>query len=140
MRISDWSSDVCSSDLAFRKRDADGDLPVGQREFRAILVDLAKRRDADRLAESLGGDAKLRGEREARANDDLGTLKIALDARRADFLNLGHFGKQPVADIFELLRVVAAERRSEEHTSELQSLMRISYAVFCLKNKYLEKE
>src|SRR3546814_1842905 len=110
MRISDWSSDVCSSDLAFRKRDADGDLPVGQREFRAILVDLAKRRDADRLAESLGGDAKLRGEREARANDDLGTLKIALDARRADFLNLGHFGKQPVADIFERLRVVAAER------------------------------
>src|SRR3546814_15692450 len=75
-----------------------------------MLVELAKRREADRLAESLGGDAKLRGEREARANDDLGTLKIALDARRADFLNLGHFGKQPVADIFELLRVVAAER------------------------------
>src|SRR3546814_1412142 len=136
----------------------------------------------------------------SRANDDLGTLKSALDARRADFLNLGHFGKQPVADIFELLRVVAAGRdrdvpaapataamlrlevdasignrsqprraipfelgggelavlaqfqihcrcadidprqggldeRSEEHTSELQSLMRISYAVFCLKKK-----
>src|SRR3546814_15650043 len=35
---------------------------------------------------------------------------MALDARRADFLNLGHFGKQPVADIFQLLRVVAAER------------------------------
>src|SRR3546814_7812776 len=34
-------------------------------------------------------------------------------------------------DVFEL----AAERRSEEHTSELQSLMRISYAVFCLKKK-----
>src|SRR3546814_9648811 len=33
------------------------------------------------------------------------------------------------------LEIVADQRRSEEHTSELQSLMRISYAVFCLKNK-----
>ena len=37
-------------------------------------------------------------------------LKIALDTRRPDFLHAGHLGKQPVADIFELLRVVAAER------------------------------
>src|SRR3546814_5771024 len=35
----------------------------------------------------------------------------------------------------EYIRVLVAEMRSEEHTSELQSLMRISYAVFCLKNK-----
>src|SRR3546814_9187840 len=35
----------------------------------------------------------------------------------------------------ELLVIVPAEARSEEHTSELQSLMRISYAVFCLKKK-----
>src|SRR3546814_2649082 len=34
-----------------------------------------------------------------------------------------------------ILRVVYGEMRSEEHTSELQSLMRISYAVFCLKKK-----
>jgi hypothetical protein len=94
----------------FRKRDANGDLPVGQREFRAILVDLAQCRDADRLAERLRRHAELRREREARANDDLGALKIALDTRRPDFLHAGHLGKQPVADIFELLRVVAAER------------------------------
>src|SRR3546814_7397887 len=35
----------------------------------------------------------------------------------------------------EIARKAAAKRRSEEHTSELQSLMRISYAVFCLKKK-----
>src|SRR3546814_7506004 len=35
----------------------------------------------------------------------------------------------------ELARIACADRRSEEHTSELQSLMRISYAVFCLKKK-----
>src|SRR3546814_3309196 len=37
--------------------------------------------------------------------------------------------------MFAYLRPIIAERRSEEHTSELQSLMRISYAVFCLKKK-----
>src|SRR3546814_7402681 len=40
-----------------------------------------------------------------------------------------HFGGAPVVD-------VEGRRRSEEHTSELQSLMRISYAVFCLKQKH----
>src|SRR3546814_7186657 len=43
---------------------------------------------------------------------------------------------QPVdADRFQLLQPVRRDHRSEEHTSELQSLMRISYAVFCLKKK-----
>src|SRR3546814_4747801 len=36
--------------------------------------------------------------------------------------------------------VVAAQTRSEEHTSELQSLMRISYAVFCLKKKTIRSQ
>src|SRR3546814_3351396 len=42
-----------------------------------------------------------------------------------------------VATAYFVGLVVGALRRSEEHTSELQSLMRISYAVFCLKNKNL---
>src|SRR3546814_5534167 len=47
-------------------------------------------------------------------------------------------GKFPIADlnppmILKVLRDIEARGRSEEHTSELQSLMRISYAVFCLK-------
>src|SRR3546814_8213173 len=47
-------------------------------------------------------------------------------------------GVEPKADVIEKIEKVAGgQLRSEEHTSELQSLMRISYAVFCLKtNKY----
>src|SRR3546814_2444707 len=41
----------------------------------------------------------------------------------------------PAQDLGDALLSVAAKARSEEHTSELQSLMRISYAVFCLKKK-----
>src|SRR3546814_18285867 len=50
-------------------------------------------------------------------------------------LGLGH-GARLVLGLFRCLRLVFRRfRRSEEHTSELQSLMRISYAVFCLKKK-----
>src|SRR3546814_9003691 len=115
MRISDWSSDVCSSDLvldrrqplarAFRKRDADRNLTVREREARAVLIDVAQRRDADRARHRRGRHTEIGSEIHARADDDLGPLKVAGDAR------------------------------SEEHTSEPQPLMRISYAVFCLKKK-----
>src|SRR3546814_7419135 len=40
-----------------------------------------------------------------------------------------------IEPLARLLQVIGSVRRSEEHTSELQSLMRISYAVFCLKKK-----
>src|SRR3546814_8881466 len=47
-----------------------------------------------------------------------------------------HFDRRPVAYRIQILRLLqAAGQRSEEHTSELQSLMRISYAVFCLQKK-----
>src|SRR3546814_4432094 len=46
-----------------------------------------------------------------------------------------HARKQGVEPAIESLRLGWSDRRSEEHTSELQSLMRISYAVFCLKKK-----
>src|SRR3546814_3247783 len=45
---------------------------------------------------------------------------------------IGHFGTEAVAEVTGRSRRIV---RSEEHTSEIQSLMRISYAVFCLKNK-----
>src|SRR3546814_9534051 len=48
-------------------------------------------------------------------------------------------GHLPHAHAFDVGDRVQASRRSEEHTSELQSLMRISYAVFCLKKKKLGK-
>src|SRR3546814_5427767 len=48
---------------------------------------------------------------------------------------LYHRSTTSIADICYLQDLFTAEARSEEHTSELQSLMRISYAVFCLKKK-----
>src|SRR3546814_3467975 len=100
MRISDWSSDVCSSDL---------------REPRAGTDDLVV--------------AHLR--RKLRQGGRLGNL--CLRAR-----GIG-FGEQALALRAARKRLIKRAGRigvrSEEHTSELQSLMRISYAVFCLKKK-----
>src|SRR3546814_6127576 len=106
MRISDWSSDVCSSDLAGC---IDGHVPgVGIRLDGARCHHLAK--------VGVGGHLPLAGPGASVAGpeqDSVGEWVEAGDAQRE--------------------RCVG---RSEEHTSEPQSLMRTSYAVFCLKNKY----
>src|SRR3546814_1351147 len=59
-----------------------------------------------------------------------GPLEILLD----------HFGVDRVAEVTGRARRVTYRPRSEEHTSELQSLMRNSYAVFCLKKKKTNKK
>src|SRR3546814_8015019 len=111
MRISDWSSDVCSSDLGH----VAGDFPL----FAAILAQILQRTHAAHVA--------LAPARHAMAHpvefgDDLAVELVALGL----FLL-----QQRVAPVLEGGKAL----RSEEHTSELQSLMRISYAVFCLKKK-----
>src|SRR3546814_2635436 len=106
MRISDWSSDVCSSDLI---RQGLGVVGAGTR--------------VGRLAEVL----RIAGIDEADLNTH-GPERVGEEVPGAAVEAAG-------AD-----DVVAAARRSEEHTSELQSLMRISYAVFCLKKKKKKKE
>src|SRR3546814_9687402 len=93
MRISDWSSDVCSSDLQ-RRTERGG---AGAQEVEV--------QHARQLAD--------RG----------GRVRAALDIFTK---------RERQAEVGEH---IAAVERSEEHTSELQSLMRISYAVFCLKKK-----
>src|SRR3546814_8071401 len=114
MRISDWSSDVCSSDL-------------GQPR---LLV-------ADQDREVLGHVAALHGV-DADLFQSLGEL---LQLRRAVELAAIPETTGPGEDRRDRVRgrilalLVLAVVRSEEHTSELQSLMRISYAVFCLKKK-----
>src|SRR3546814_4130884 len=117
MRISDWSSDVCSSDLP-------GVLDEVEPHF---LVD--DHLDGDGAAHAFFGG---RGD----------GFVVGVGVQAVAVVEQGVQGLQGGADVVELdlLRVQGAAAgldvvRSEEHTSELQSLMRISYAVFCLTKK-----
>src|SRR3546814_7893553 len=104
MRISDWSSDVCSSDLGVHA-------------------------DAEAHAQN-----PLFARRERRQNARHRFLEVRLHRG----IDRDH-GILVLDEIAEVAILLVADRRfqarSEEHTSELQSLMRISYAVFCLKKK-----
>src|SRR3546814_6618394 len=113
MRISDWSSDVCSSDLALAE---------------------------DQRAEQQGGDRHQEGDQE--------NVGGAGRGENAEIENVGKGGadqaerrqRRPGGGVrggcpWPLQQRGQRQHRSEEHTSELQSLMRISYAVFCLKKK-----
>src|SRR3546814_8956114 len=120
MRISDWSSDVCSSDLATPTIHAichsvrEYGRAVGLKSASAVAEYLRKEAPYPLIAKPIRGIF----------SQDVWLLE----------------GYDPAAD-----RLVTtgssftpeefAAHRSEEHTSELQSLMRISYAVFCLKKK-----
>src|SRR3546814_1167911 len=109
MRISDWSSDVCSSDLqriGLRAvQQAQRNAGVGRMEQRALSFDEVPAAIVARRRDPFGGTGNEirhhRTDRHAGAGDEDDGLA----------------------------------GRSEEHTSELQSLMRNSYAVFCLKKK-----
>src|SRR3546814_8640258 len=118
MRISDWSSDVCSSDLrGLLQQDRRG-RRLGDESEGAIRIrgDHARNRKA-RLQLLRGGVERLA---------ELHDVQAALAQRRTD----GRAGiGLPGLD----LQLDVTDDRSAEHTSELQSLMRISYAVFCLQ-------
>src|SRR3546814_1882157 len=116
MRISDWSSDVCSSDLV--RRVARGALPGPQGE------------GAEACARHPRGWPLPGGVRPAKA--------WQRRLRRPAVAPLQAGGAPPRLEprpAAARRHPVRAAERSEEHTSELQSLMRISYAVFCLKKK-----
>src|SRR3546814_3946448 len=87
MRISDWSSDVCSSDLHW----------------------------------SSSGRSKVSAKGRPMPDSDFASVTMS--------------GVKPISSKLKKPPVRPQPARSEEHTSELQSLMRISYAVFCLKKK-----
>src|SRR3546814_5595061 len=111
MRISDWSSDVCSSDL---HADDSGDTVINHgQSYR-----------------SKSGGSLFRGLTNAEHSEQpsSGEVRSSLSAYQ---------GPQVVAYSGRdfLSRHPVQPSRSEEHTSELQSLMRTSYAVFCLKKK-----
>src|SRR3546814_9279363 len=134
MRISDWSSDVCSSDLHHGKC-------MSSRHFDAIGTAtcqiLLEGRYNDiltpdvhyiRLASDLSNISEVMGT----FRDERRRLEIT-EAARAHVMD-GHTYAHRAGAVYDILT-----GRSEEHTSELQSLMRISYDVFCLKknNKIL---
>src|SRR3546814_3924045 len=124
MRISDWSSDVCSSDLVGVVGAGRGRGGVGAAVDRAV-------RDAARAAfqppRMAGPGHRLR--RRALAQ------RRQLADRVADRAGGAAGGAGRVGVRLGLEQGPRPAVRSEEHTSELQSLMRISYAVFCLKKK-----
>src|SRR3546814_4087934 len=127
MRMSDWSSDVCSSDLdrvefgAFGRQGDDADI-VGNVEL-ASHVPARLIHQHDRV--STGGDGeRYLGEmqRHGFGIAERQHQPCAFALLRADRTkDIGRFG--PL--------IFRRRWRSEEHTSELQSLMRISYAGFC---------
>src|SRR3546814_6309127 len=114
MRMSDWSSDVCSSDLyPF--------IVVLNTSANLVLMSIRLRVADD-------------GE-DAHSADELKKLLFA-SHRHGE---LGDVSVQALSHTLELPELSAGDlmrpARSEEHTSELQSLMRTSYAVFCLKKQ-----
>src|SRR3546814_5136922 len=131
MRISDWSSDVCSSDLS-------GIDPIGISRALWSNVTSSGTQGGSTLTQQLVKNEYLSSERTLWRKAREAVLSVKLE-RTADkdeilerYLNTVYFGRGSYG-------IEAAARnyfdRSEEHTSELQSLMRISYAVFCLKKK-----
>src|SRR3546814_1515944 len=109
MRISDWSSDVCSSDLS------------------VICID------------PKGENARITARHRAKFGpvhvlDPFGVTGIP-SAAFNPLDRLDPAGLDLADDAMTLADALVYDARSEEHTSELQSLMRISYAVFCLKTK-----
>src|SRR3546814_6034040 len=137
MRISDWSSDVCSSDLppSTDQRKA----RVVQRLIRrhAGAVEGFRRRavpaDITRLHEHDVSPARSVGVVGAAAVH--GQMRMHGDVARGIGHLLGQAELAALGKHVERITATVGAVRSEEHTSELQSLMRISYAVFCLKKK-----
>src|SRR3546814_4337803 len=155
MRISDWSSDVCSSDL--REHFLDVDHPDHLVEMFAIDRQSAGPRCGNEVDDILEGRAFVDGDDVgARHRDVVDRLlaemekvaqHLAFDGRQvADDAAAAALGALLLGLVDRLLDLFAQAwlaisakqhgfERSDEHTSELQSLMRISYAVFCLKKK-----
>src|SRR3546814_3571915 len=125
MRISDWSSDVCSSDLV--------------EESNRTATKVSVRVDGGRVYEPALSQYPGFGSL-------IPTPSVKTGLREDVYLTITRLADSPGDDV--TLRVIIQPMavwlwigggviafRSEEHTSELQSLMRISYAVFCLKKK-----
>src|SRR3546814_2148493 len=119
MRISDWSSDVCSSDLI---------IPISVVHWHMGSEGWTFEAGPGTIPDSVNGAAKLHEVYTTAKPDYSGrvTVPVLWDKLRRTIVS------NESAEIVRMFNS-AFDPRSEEHTSELQSLMRISYAVFCLK-------
>src|SRR3546814_5421635 len=143
MRISDWSSDVCSSDLAVGlvgrvqrvaeaavERFVEGDDDV----FRAFAFEQFEQETGEavhRIGRPAVGVVELVWHRMPGPEH----VQAGVDQVQGRARGRGHARAQPGVQSVSRADASGRSRRSEEHTSELQSLMRISYAVFCLKKQ-----
>src|SRR3546814_5395390 len=132
MRISDWSSDVCSSDLCGARRG-----PDAREMVESDLIVVWGGNPVNTQVNVMTWVAKARKAR--------GAKLVVVDPYRTGTAEQAdvHLAPKPGTDgalAAAMISVLLAEgyadraymeKRSEEHTSELQSLMRISYAVFC---------
>src|SRR3546814_4686061 len=139
MRISDWSSDVCSSDLSFRLIGVHRSLPMLCQKANSASIEAHEGLASQPLA-IVGDDpisevSTLLQYCKPRFNSLSVRCDIAGVDKQSDRcsdpcrLIAIHFPEHP-AELAQG-RKRHSNKRSEEHTSELQSLMRISYAVFC---------
>src|SRR3546814_5359864 len=118
MRISDWSSDVCSSDLW-----------PGEQEPSRSLAATPERRTRICLPSSPNSE-----QRNVSPSVMEATVQANAPACFSSVLS-AEAAEQPHRASAVPTRKTTPHRRSEEHTSELQSLMRITHAVFCLQQK-----
>src|SRR3546814_3141016 len=120
MRISDWSSDVCSSDLVALQKEEEILKSLAQRVLTGSFHDRGEAsRQLDIKMRQITGVAK--------ARPVAAYVDMLLREHERVLLTGWH------RDVYDIWLSKLWKYRSEEHTSELQSLMRNSYAVFCLK-------
>src|SRR3546814_1919948 len=116
MRISDWSSDVCSSDLQIEHHE-NPHQPISAQISRLVHAGSSGSVICASADHSIG----VGGSNKASEGRPVSNARASDWASRAAAIDPG-----------EISPPIRRSKRSEEHTSELQSLMRISYAVFCL--------
>src|SRR3546814_3900886 len=125
MRISDWSSDVCSSDLN------------PENAAVAATTGLLKRLSAEELAGVMAHELAHVKNRDTLTMTITATIAGAISMLANFGLFFGDNRNNPLGIFGAILGMILAPlaARSEEHTSELQSRMRIAYADFCLNKK-----
>src|SRR3546814_9216973 len=130
MRISDWSSDVCSSDLIFATLDAEQFQQCFVKWVASLTGTCAEviaidGKTSRRSHDKAGGKAAIHMVSAFAARQRLVLGQVKIDEKSNEIT--------AIPRLLAMMDIEGAVVRSEEHTSELQSLMRISHAFFCLK-------